>query len=429
MRILPGGMELSEGSGGDGREGAELPDGLRDDAQDVIDVGFSGGFEEAEAEAGAGAGFAESHGHEDVAGLGCAGVAGRTAADGGALQVEGDDEGLAFQLIEPEIGGVGDARNGDAIGLAVEARAGEGEQLAIDAVAKGGDASPGAVGKRVHGELGGAGQADDAGDILSAGAAAALMASADEERIDRCAATNIHGADTLGSVHLVAADGKQVAADLTNVEGHLAGGLDGIDVEEGSGFGGELGDGFNGLEDAGLIVGKHDGDEARRGSEGGADGVGRDEAAGRGVNEGDLDAAFSETARGMEDGGVLNGGGDEVVAGAQEAEEGGVVALGAARVKDNLGFVAVEELGKGLSGAVEGAAGGLAVKVDGRGVAEVLHPERVHGFNHFGKQWGGGVGVHVYAGGRKGIHAGLFSGGYHGAESGLRLGAARKASI
>jgi hypothetical protein len=47
---------------------------------------------------------------------------------------------------------------------------------------------------------------------------------------------------------------------------------------------------------------------------------------------------------------VLDRSGDEVVAGVQQAEDGRVVALGAAGVEDHLGVVAVEELGHGLAG-------------------------------------------------------------------------------
>ena len=45
-------------------------DGFGDDVQHMLDVGFGGGFEQAEAEAGAGGVFVQAHGHEHVAGLG-----------------------------------------------------------------------------------------------------------------------------------------------------------------------------------------------------------------------------------------------------------------------------------------------------------------------------------------------------------------------
>ena len=63
------------------------------------------------------------------------------------------------------------------------------------------------------------------------------------------------------------------------VEGKLAGGLHGVGVEVDAGFGGDLADLFDGLEDAGLVVGEHDGDELGVGPEGAAHVGGIDEAA------------------------------------------------------------------------------------------------------------------------------------------------------
>ena len=96
---------------------------------------------------------------------------------------------------------------------------------------------------------------------------------------------------------------------------------------------------------------------------------------------------------------VLDGGGDEVggFGGSvrEDAEEGEVVALGAAGGEDDLGVEAVEEAGDWVAGVLDGGAGVLALLVDGAGVAEVLHPEGTHGFEDFGEQRRGGVCVHV----------------------------------
>jgi hypothetical protein len=63
---------------------------------------------------------------------------------------------------------------------AVDAGAGKLKDAGFEAVAHLGEAVDGAVVERVHGQLGGLGQADDAGDVLGAGALAALMAAADQ---------------------------------------------------------------------------------------------------------------------------------------------------------------------------------------------------------------------------------------------------------
>ena len=60
--------------------------------------------------------------------------------------------------------------------------------------------------------------------------------------------------------------------------------------------------------------------------------------------EGDFDAAFGEFFGGVKNGVMLDGGGDEVVAGREKAEERHVVALGAAGGEDDLGGAAVEQL-------------------------------------------------------------------------------------
>jgi hypothetical protein len=70
--------------------------------------------------------------------------------------------------------------------------------------------------------------------------------------------------------------------------------------------------------------------------------------------------------------------------GGEDAEEGEVVALGAAGGEDDLGVEAVEETGDLGAGLFDCAAGVLAVLMNGAGVTVVLHPEGAHGFEDFG---------------------------------------------
>src|SRR5580704_13858417 len=69
---------------------------------------FVGEAGEREADAGSGASGGQAHGGEDVGGFGGAGLAGGASADGEALEVECDDEGFGFDVIEVEVGGIGD---------------------------------------------------------------------------------------------------------------------------------------------------------------------------------------------------------------------------------------------------------------------------------------------------------------------------------
>src|SRR3984957_12027258 len=104
----------------------------------------------------------------------------------------------------------------------------------------------------------------------------------------------------------------------------------------GVGDGGELGDG---LDDASLIIGVHDADEFCVGAEGGLEGCGLDETLRGAGEEGYFDVIFFEGFGGAEDGVVLDACGDEVnrLVWGEGAEEGEVVAFGAAGGEDDLG--------------------------------------------------------------------------------------------
>ena len=277
--LVPCWAQVAEAGYGGGNEG-----------EGAVDLFGGGEAGEGEADAGAGAGGGEAHGGEDVGGLGGAGLAGGASADGEALEVEGDDQGFGVDVIEVEVGGVGDARGAGA----VDAGVGDcSEEALFEAVAEGGEVCWDRCGVGLSqpcvGEFGGFAEGYDAGDVFGAGAALALVGAAVEERGEADVAADEEDAGALRGVHLVAGDGEQV--DVlerglgAEVEGELAGGLDGVGVEEsagGVGDGGEFGDG---LDDAGLVVGEHDGDEPRVGAEGGCEGGGLDEAvrgAGRG---------------------------------------------------------------------------------------------------------------------------------------------------
>jgi hypothetical protein len=92
-----------------GGEFAEAGYGGRDDFEGFVDLFGGGEAGEGEADAGSGSGGGETHGGEDVRGFGGAGLAGGASAGGDALEIEGDDEGFGFEVIEVEVAGVGDA--------------------------------------------------------------------------------------------------------------------------------------------------------------------------------------------------------------------------------------------------------------------------------------------------------------------------------
>src|SRR5580698_8433115 len=123
-----------------GAEVAEAGYGSGDEGEGEVDFCFGGEFGEGEADAGAGAGVGEAHGLEDVGGLGCAGLAGGASADGEAFEVEGDDEGFGFDVVEVEVGGVGDAGGSGSVDAALFYLR---EDALLEAVAQGGESGGG----------------------------------------------------------------------------------------------------------------------------------------------------------------------------------------------------------------------------------------------------------------------------------------------
>ena len=84
-----------------------------------------------------------------MGGFGCAGLACRASADGEALEVEGDDEGFGFEVVEVEVAGVGDSRGRAAVDSGFFDL---GEEALFEAVAENGEFGG-------SGEMGGSGRA------------------------------------------------------------------------------------------------------------------------------------------------------------------------------------------------------------------------------------------------------------------------------
>src|SRR5271168_116298 len=86
---------------------------------------------------------------------------------------------------------------------------------------------------------------------------------------------------------------------------------------------------------------------------------------------------------------------NEVVARVQQAEERGIVALGAAAGKYDLRRVTAKKLSENLARLVYRSPGALALLVDRRGIAVVLHPVRAHSLHHLRQEGRGCIGVHI----------------------------------
>ena len=299
-------------------------DGGGDDVECAVDLVGSGEAGEGEAQAGAGLGRGESHGEEDMRGLGGAGLAGRAEAGGDALHVERDEECLGVDAVEAQVGGVGRAVGGLGSTRTIDVRVGDcGEQALLETVAQGGELLWSVGVEPCEGEFGGAAEGDDAGDVFGAGSALALLRSPVEERRKMHVFADEEDACALRGVHLVAGDGEDVDVleRSGEVEWELGGGLYGVGVNEDSGI--------VGLGDAGVLPDAPNSrtihalpsslclkavtttlsdDNTKRGFEG----VGVDEAGARGSEVGDVDVAAAQGLRGIEDGVVLDLGGDDV---------------------------------------------------------------------------------------------------------------------
>ncbi len=93
-----------------------------------------------------------------------------------------------------------------------------------------------------------------------------LVGPAVEERREADVAAGEKDSGALGGIELVAGDAEEIyvlqRTIKAEVEWELACGLDGVGVEEGSGSVSEVGQFGDGLDGAGLVVGKDDADEA-----------------------------------------------------------------------------------------------------------------------------------------------------------------------
>ena len=160
---------------------------------------------------------------------------------------------------------------------------------------------------------------------------------------------------------------------------------------------GDLGDGLDGPD---LVVGVHDADEGGVGGDGPPDVVGVDEAVAVHRHDGDPGTEGLDEAAGLEDGGMLDRGGDDVRGGrvgADHALDDLVVRLAAAARQHDLVRVAPEQRRDAAAGRVDRVARGAARPVPARGVAEARVEQGPHGRRHRRRDRRAGVVVEIDA--------------------------------
>lgn len=246
------------------------------------------------------------------------------------------------------------------------------------------------------------------GDGFSSGAAAAFLASPEEDGSELHGGAHVEGAAALGGIEFVGADGIEIDFGGGRREAEFACGLDAIGVEEGAGFVSDGGEGGDVVDGAGFVVGVHDAGEDGFRAELAAEDVGIDGAVAVGLEIGDGDAFAFELGAGFEHGGMFDGGGEHVLAGARViadgAEQGEVRGFGAAAGEDDvLGSAAQEssDLGAGL---FKELAGALAILVDGGGVGPGVVDGAQKGFAHGGCDGGGRVMIEIIPGHAAGLN-------------------------
>ena len=167
----------------------------------------------------------------------------------------------------------------------------------------------------LHGDLGRLAQADAERRRQGARAEATLLPAAHDQRHQAHArlAADVERADALGPVDLVARDAHQVDVHRLDVERDLAGGLGRVGVEEGLLLAADLADLGQRLDDADLVVHRHDRDHHRLVGDGRAQRLEIDQAVLLHRQVRHLEALLLEMAAGIEHALVLGHGGDDVV--------------------------------------------------------------------------------------------------------------------
>ena len=158
---------------------------------------------------------------------------------------------------------------------------------------------------------------DDTGDVQGSAAHIAFVTAPVHLRGEGDAgtlATDIKGADALWTIYFVRAKGEQVYAVSPDVDRDLTHGLGGIAEKQYAVFAGDGADLPDGLEDAGFVVGVHQGYEDGIGSDSRSDLDGLYESLGVDGEIGDLTAHLLYMFTGIQHRLVLGLAGNEVVA-------------------------------------------------------------------------------------------------------------------
>ena len=199
----------------------------------------------------------------------------------------------------------------------------------------------------------------------------------------------------LGAIRFVRRERHQVDLQRPQIDGDLAGGLRGIDVEDDAALAGDLADRGDVLDDADLVVDRHhrhhDGVRTQRGL---------DQAVVLNIEVGDLEALALELAHRVQRGLMLGLDRDQVAAFVLvelgRPFQSQIDRLGGTRSPDDFPRIAMDQRGHLLTRLLDGLLGRPAIGVAaGRGVAELLTQVRHHLVHNPRVHRGGGRVVEV----------------------------------
>ena len=277
---------------------------------------------------------------------GCARAAGRRAD---ALCVEKKQQAFALDALEAAAHVAGETIHG----IAVERAVRDLGQAVDQAVAQGADpfcvlveARAGVFERRSH--------AHDGGDVLRTRALAALLRATLDEACQGDALTGVQHAGALRAVEFVRRKRQQVDVLCLDVNGQVSRGLHGVGVEQHARLAADCADRTDRQDGADLVVGVHDGNQARVLADGVFHLLRRHDADGADGEQLDLEALFFELLERVQHGVVLECGRNDVLfalafAETRGGEDGLIVGLAAAGGEVNFARGGVQAFGDAVA--------------------------------------------------------------------------------
>jgi len=258
------------------------------------------------------------------------------------------------------------------------------EDCCLQSVSHSGHGPIFAGGKRLRCQFGRFSQANDSRYVLRSGAARALVAPAVKQGLEFGAFSDIERTNSLWGVEFMSGNRKQVAADRLHINPNLRRRLHSIGVEVDIGFGADFPKLLDRLDHARLVVRVHDRDQLGVRPDRPAYVIGIHQASSVHRNKRDFSVTFGELLAGIQDGVMLNGRGNNMIARANQPEDGEVVSLSSTAGENHFSRAATKQGRHRFPGPLDRGTRLLTMMVDGRSVAKVLRKVGAHCIQHFG---------------------------------------------